>query len=133
MAVAERIGIIGGNGWLGSALIRAALDAGIADPSRLTVSSRSGDTGSTTDIGARCTQNNAELVRDSDDVVLSVRPFQFRDLDVDLHGKLVLSVMAGVGCETIAKQTRAAAIIRAMPNAAAAIGQSFTPCSPRIR
>jgi pyrroline-5-carboxylate reductase len=35
--------------------------------------------------------------------------------------------MAGAGCETIAKQTNATAIVRAMPNAAAAIGQSFTP------
>ncbi len=60
-------------------------------------------------------------------MILSVRPFQFRDLNVDLRGKLVLSVMAGVGCETIAKQTNATAIVRAMPNAAAAIGQSFTP------
>jgi pyrroline-5-carboxylate reductase len=91
MAIAERIGIIGGNGWLGSALIRAALDGGIVDPARLTVSSRSGDRRSIADIGARWTQNNEELVKNSDVVVLSVRPFQFRDLDVDLRGKLVLS------------------------------------------
>ena len=127
MAIAERIGVIGGNGWLGSALIRAAVNAGVVDPAKLAVSSRSGDRGSIADIGARWTQSNAELVKNSDVVILSVRPFHFRDLDVDLRGKLVLSVMAGVGCETIAKQTRAAAIIRAMPNAAAAIGQSFTP------
>ena len=127
MAIAERIGVIGGNGWLGSALIRAAVNAGVVDPAKLAVSSRSGDRGSIADIGARWTQSNAELVKNSDVVILSVRPFHFRDLVVDLRGKLVLSVMAGVGCETIAKQTRAAAIIRAMPNAAAAIGQSFTP------
>jgi pyrroline-5-carboxylate reductase len=127
MAIAERIGVIGGNGWLGSALIRAAFDAGIVDPARLTVSSRSGDKGSIADIDALWTRDNAELVEHSDVVVLSVRPFQFRDLDVDLSGKVVLSVMASVGCEAIAKQTQAAAIVRAMPNAAAAIGQSFTP------
>lgn len=127
MAIAERFGVIGGNGWLGSALIRAAVDAGIVDPARLTISSRSGDKGLIADIDARWTQNNAELVERSDVVILSVRPFQFRDLDVDLPGKLVLSVMAGVGCETIAKQTNATAIVRAMPNAAAVIGQSFTP------
>jgi pyrroline-5-carboxylate reductase len=97
------------------------------DRARLTVSSRSAKDGSIADIGVRWTQNNAELVKNSDVVIVSVRPFQFRNLDIDLREKLVLSVMAGVGCETIAKQTRAAAIIRAMPNAAAVIGQSFTP------
>ena len=127
MAIAERFGVIGGNGWLGSALIRAAVDAGIVDPVKLTISSRSGDKGLIADIDARWTRNNAELVNHSDVVILSVRPFQFRDLDVDLRGKLVLSVMAGVDCEAIAKQTNATAIVRAMPNAAAAIGQSFTP------
>jgi pyrroline-5-carboxylate reductase len=127
MAIAERFGVIGGNGWLGSALIRAAVDAGIVDPVKLTISSRSGDKGLIADIDARWTRNNAELVNHSDVVILSVRPFQFRDLDVDLRGKLVLSVMAGVGCEAIANQTNARAIVRAMPNAAAAIGQSFTP------
>jgi pyrroline-5-carboxylate reductase len=127
MAIAERFGVIGGNGWLGSALIRAAVRARILDPAKLTISSRSGDKGSIADIDARWTRNNAELVEHSDVVILSVRPFQFRDLDVDLRGKLVLSVMAGVGCETIAKQANATAIVRAMPNAAAVIGQSFTP------
>jgi pyrroline-5-carboxylate reductase len=110
MAIAEWIGVIGGNGWLGSALIRAALSSAIADPARMTVSSRSGHKGSIPDIGARWTQNHAELVKNSDDVVSSVRPFPFRDLDVAQRRKLVLSVMAGVGCETIADQTQAAAI-----------------------
>jgi pyrroline-5-carboxylate reductase len=127
MTIAKRIGVIVGNGWLGSALIRAAVDAGIVNTAKLTISSRSCGKGLVADIDARWTRNNAELVKHSDVVILSVRPFQFRDLDVDLRGKLALSVMAGVGCETIAKQPRAAAIVRAMPNAAAAIGQSFTP------
>jgi pyrroline-5-carboxylate reductase len=127
MAIAERVGVIGGSGWLGSALIRAAVSAGIFDPAKLTIGSRSCDNGLIADIDARWTRNNAELVAGSDVVILSVRPFQFHDLDVDLGERLVVSVMAGVSCETIAKQTNAAAIVRAMPNAAAAIGQSFTP------
>lgn len=52
---------------------------------------------------------------------------QFRDVHLDLSGKLVLSVMAGVSCDAIAARTQASRIIRSMPNAAAAIGQSFTP------
>jgi pyrroline-5-carboxylate reductase len=127
MAIAERIGIIGGNGWLGGALIRAAVSTGLVDPARLTISCRSENRGSAADINARWTHDNAELVDQSDVVILSVRPFQFRNVEADLRGKLVLSVMAGVSCEAIADQTKATTIVRSMPNAAAVIGQSFTP------
>jgi pyrroline-5-carboxylate reductase len=127
MAIAERIGVIGGNGWLGSALIRAAVANGIVDPARLIISCRSGNKGSVADIGARWTDDNAELVDHSDVVILSVRPFQFRDVGTPMPDKLVISVMAGVSCDAIASQTTATRIVRSIPNAAAAIGQSFTP------
>ena len=127
MTTTARIGIIGGNGWLGGALIRAAVSTGTVDPARLTISCRSGGKGSIADIAAHWTQDNSELVARSDVVVLSVRPSQFRELKVNLREKLVLSVMAGIPCKAIAELTRATNIVRSMPNAAAAIGQSFTP------
>lgn len=127
MAIAERIGVIGGNGWLGGALIRAAVSAGAVDPARLMISSRSDNRGSIADIAATWTKDSAELARRSDVVILSVRPFQFRELSIDLRGKLAVSVMAGLSCDDIGRSTGATAIVRSMPNAAAAIGQSFTP------
>ena len=127
MALTQRIGVIGGNGWLGGALIRAAVSTGLVDPERLTISSRSKNKGSAADINTRWTHDNTELVEQSDVVILSVRPIQFRSVKVDLREKLVLSVMAGVSCKTIADQTNATTIVRSMPNAAAVIGQSFTP------
>ena len=127
MTKTARIGVIGGNGWLGSALIRAAVSNGTVDPARLTISSRSGNKGSIADIPAHWTQDNDEVVERSDVVVLSVRPLQFRDLNLDLRQKLAISVMAGVSCAAIAERMGATRIIRSMPNAAAAIGQSFTP------
>ena len=127
MSINQRIGIIGGNGWLGSALIRGAVSAGTVDPSRLCISSRSGNRGSIADIPALRTQDNATLIRESDVVVIAVRPDQFRSISLDLRDKLVLSVMAGVRCSEIAARTGAQQVVRTLPNAAAAIGRSFSP------
>lgn len=127
MAISERLGVIGGNGWLGSAIVRSAVTAGVVDPARLTLSSRSGTQGSLAGLPAHWTRDNAELADRSDVVILSVRPEQFGDIAIDLGGKLAISVMAGVSCAAIAAQTKADRIVRTLPNAAAAIGKSFTP------
>ncbi len=130
----QRIGVIGGNGWLGGALIRAAVEKGVVDPALLTVSSRSQNRGVISSIPLHWTNDNAELVERSDVVFLSVRPQNFNELDIDLSDKLAVSVMAGVSCAAIAAKTGASRIGRSMPNAAAAIGQSFTPwfASPQV-
>lgn len=127
MTIANRVGIVGGNGWIASALVRAAVTGGIVDPARLILSSRSGSKGSIADLNVHWTLNNDELVERSDIVVLSVRPEQFGHVQIDLRDKLVISVMAAISCESIAEKTRAERIVRAVPNAAAAISRSFTP------
>ena len=134
MSHAQRIGVIGGNGWLGSALIRAAVDRGVVALEQLTVSSRSDNTGAINDLPVHWTHDNRELVQRSDIVILSVRPAEFDDVSIDLSNKLAVSVMAGVSCATISGKTNATRVVRAIPNAAAAIGQSFTPwfASPQV-
>lgn len=127
MKIAARIGIIGGNGWLGGAIASAAVAAGVVDGALLTLSSRSGERGGVAIPGAHWTTDNAELVRRSDVVVLSVRPHQFRAVEIDARGKLVISVMAGVPARVLAERTGAEQIVRAMPNAAASLRRSFTP------
>lgn len=127
MRVDQKVGIIGGNGWLGSAMAQAALSAGVLSPGNLTISSRSGPGDALKNSGAYWTSDNEELARRSALVVLSVRPGQFGQIAANLSGKLVVSVMAGVSCNEIAAQTHASRIVRAMPNAAAAIRKSFTP------
>lgn len=127
MTIAARIGIIGGNGWLGNAIARAAVAAGAVDATRLTLSSRSDNRGAAEIPGARWTKDNGELVDRSDVVVLSVRPDQFQGVRVDARGKLVVSVMAGVPARAIAEGTGADEVVRAIPNAAAGIRRSFTP------
>lgn len=127
MKIDQRVGIVGGNGWLGSAMAQAALSTGVLTPENLTISSRSGIGDALKTSGANWTSNNEELVKRSDLVVLSVRPAQFSQIAANLSGKLVVSVMAGISCSEIASQTHASRIVRAMPNAAAAIRKSFTP------
>jgi pyrroline-5-carboxylate reductase len=56
-----------------------------------------------------------------------VRPEQFQGVHIAAHGKLVISVMAGVPARAIAERTGADEVVRALPNAAAAIRRSFTP------
>ncbi|MEK0084648.1 pyrroline-5-carboxylate reductase family protein [Benzoatithermus flavus] len=127
MTIEARIGIIGGNGWLGNAIARAAVATGAVDPTRLTLSSRSGNLGAATIPGVHWTRDNGELVDRSDVVVLSVRPEQFQGVHIAAHGKLVVSVMAGVPARAVAERTGGDEVVRAMPNAAAAIRRSFTP------
>lgn len=127
MTIERRIGIIGGNGWLGSAIASAAIAAGAVDPARLTLSGRS-DLSTFPDIpGVHRTNSNAELVLRSDVVILSVGPAQFADVHIEAADKLVVSVMAGIAADRIAEHTGASEIVRTIPNAAAAIGRSFTP------
>ncbi|PSJ63024.1 pyrroline-5-carboxylate reductase family protein [Pseudaminobacter soli (ex Li et al. 2025)] len=121
------IGIIGGTGWLGSAIARSMLKAGFLEPSQLILSSRSTAHGLTGWPDVTCTADNQELAARADVIILSVRPDQFSAVEIDARGKLVISVMAGVPITTLAERTNSDRIVRAMPNAAAEIGKSYTP------
>lgn len=127
MTIEQRIGIIGGNGWLGSAIASTAVAAGAVDPARLTLSGRSPLSTFPDLPGVHRTNSNAELAERSDVVILSVGPAQFADVRIEAAGKLVVSVMAGITAARIADQTGATQVVRTIPNAAAAIGRSFTP------
>lgn len=119
------LGIIGGTGWLGRAIALALLDSDFIKPDHLMISNRSGV--SNFEPGVRLLADNQHLVDLSDIVVLSIRPEQFRELQINARGKLVISLMAGVPAATISAATGADAVVRAMPNAAVEIRQSFTP------
>lgn len=127
MRTDARIGIIGGSGWLGNAIAQAAVASGLLEPGQLVLSGRSNLRRAAEIPGSRFTKDNAELVAQSDVVVLSVRPEHFSDVHIDTQGKLVISVMAGVPAQTIAERTGASQVVRSIPNAAAAIRRSFTP------
>ncbi|WP_110654523.1 pyrroline-5-carboxylate reductase family protein [Salinicola halimionae] len=129
----QTLGIIGGNGWLGSAVSRSILARGVIAPEQLVVTaSRSGYRYAQWP-GVTCVDDVEALLVLADVVMISVRPEQFDDLEIrdalqiKSEHKLVMSLMAGVSQARLVQATGSDRIVRAMPNAAAAIGASYTP------
>lgn len=121
----RRIGIIGGGGWLGSAIAMSLLRSGSIRPDELVCSYRSKLPRE--NIGCRWTTDNDELVKASDVVILCVRPSDWQAFNLDAADKLVISVMAGIPIHDIRVKTGSNRVARALPNAAAELGFSFTP------
>jgi pyrroline-5-carboxylate reductase len=128
MSSAPLVGIIGGGGWLGRSIAAQALASGVIAEKSLILSSRSARAGGLGKWAAvEWTSDNSDLVRRSDVVILSVRPHQFFDLSLEAEGRLVISVMAGVSMTTLQSRLGTTRVVRAMPNAAAEVGLSYTP------
>ncbi|MBP0580373.1 NAD(P)-binding domain-containing protein [Labrys sp. LIt4] len=125
MSGSLKIGVIGANGWLGGAIVQALLDAGIVSPEHLVLSLRSGEP--TRFPAARWTRDNQDLADSVDLLIVSVRPADWPALGVRAAGKLVISVMAGIGLERLIAGLGSERVVRALPNAAAEVRASFTP------
>lgn len=120
-----KVGIIGGAGWLGGAIADAMLDAGLFDPQDLTLSYRSSRPERLADVF--WTSDNKVLADRSDIVIVSVRPADWPTVHIDLSGKLVISVMAGIRLETLSHHHNTRRVVRTLPNAAAEVRRSYTP------
>lgn len=120
-----RVGIIGGGGWLGNAICEAILEAGVVEQRTLSLSYRKDRPRRFPD--AFWTTDNRELVERSNVVILSVRPQDWPSLKVSIADRLVISVMAGIRLSAICDQHATTRAVRAMPNAAAEVGKSYTP------
>lgn len=125
MKTPHRIGIVGANGMIGGALARAMVETGLLPPSQLTLSCRSAPPGWLPE--AVWTHDNQALADASDTVILSVRPEDWPRIGLSAPGKLVVSVMAAVPMAEIVAGTGTDRVVRALPNAAAEVGASYTP------
>jgi pyrroline-5-carboxylate reductase len=125
MSHALKIGVIGGSGWLGSAISQAILNARLTSPEDLTLSCRGEPP--TLFQGARWTRDNQELADRSDVIIVSVRPADLPSLAINAGSNLLISVMAGIRLNELAEHFKANRVVRAMPNAAAEVGKSYTP------
>lgn len=123
------LGIIGGTGWLGRSIATALVSSDFIQPQSLMLSSRSGKLSEphATLCNVRITDDNQYLVDQSDVVILSVRPQDLAAVHIDMQDKLLISLVAGVSLADIRELTGSRRVVRAMPNAALEIRQSYTP------
>jgi pyrroline-5-carboxylate reductase len=127
-----KLAFIGG-GVMGEAIISALLDKGVAQPADITVC----------DIVARrrrhlerthsikAVDSSVAAIKGSDIVILAVKPQEFSTAAKGIGRRLkadqtVLSIMAGISTATIRDTLGHEAIVRAMPNTPAQIGEAMT-------
>ena len=126
-----KIGIIG-CGNMGSCLVRGMVDKGICEGNSILLNDKeeskagalAGETGSRT-------EELRSVVKDSDILVIAVKPQDsdtlLRDIAADIDRQTIVSIMAGVRIEGIAKKLgKEVPIARAMPNMAALVSESIT-------
>ena len=128
----KKIAIIGG-GNLGTAIAEGLLKSKFCKAADITITKRNIATlKNLADIGVQVTTDNNAAIRNSELVILAIKPFQVNDvlsgLKKDLTTKHVLvSVVTGVminDIETVIKKKLP--VFRAMPNTAIAIQESMT-------
>lgn len=130
--MSKKIAIIGG-GNLGSAIAEGLLKSKFSNPSEIIVTKRNPAT--LKDLKSRgvvVSDNNNDAVRNSEVVILAVKPFQIKEvvegIKNDLSKKHILvSVVTGVLIKDIEQVVeKDLAMFRAMPNTAIAIQESMT-------
>lgn len=127
-----KLAFIGG-GVMGEAIIAGALAKGVAKPDEITVCdvlpARREHLAKT--YGVRATEDAADAIGGADIAVLAVKPQEFASAARALAGhfaggQTVMSIMAGVTVATIRDSLRHEAIVRAIPNTPAQIGEGMT-------
>jgi pyrroline-5-carboxylate reductase len=123
-----------GAGTMGEAILRGILRAGKLSPSQVCASDVRAD--ALADLGKRygirTTDDNLEAARAATVALLCVKPHQLGAvLNTDamreaLSGKVVISIAAGVRLQQLANWLPTSALIRAMPNTPALIGEGMT-------
>lgn len=81
--------------------------------------------------GVKPFTDNTEAIKDTDIIILSVKPQRIESVYVNLKGKVpsdavVLSIVAGASLTSISNGLSHPAVIRAMPNTPAQIGEGIT-------
>jgi pyrroline-5-carboxylate reductase len=122
-----------GAGAMGEAMIHAMLARGLVRPQQVAASdalpARCQELAARH--GIRTTTDNATVVANAEIVVLAIKPQVLPAVLDDLqgkipHGALALSIVAGVHLSVLADGLQVSAIVRAMPNTPAQIGEGIT-------
>jgi pyrroline-5-carboxylate reductase len=135
-----KIAFIGG-GNMGTAILSALIDKGLAGPADITVSDimkeRLEYLKST--YGVSVTTDNTSAVNGKEVILLSVKPQTLPDIMPELKGKidagqLIISIMAGIRISTIREGIGCNSIVRVMPNMPAQVfeGMSGWTTTPEV-
>lgn len=132
-----KLGIIGA-GKMGEAILAGAFAKGLYSAKDVILSVRTEAHRQELEAkyGVKATLDNRELAKNSDIIVLSVKPKSVVDVvasiaDVIPSGSLVISTAAGVPLDVIESRVRGSlAVIRTMPNMAVSVGEGMTVLSP---
>jgi pyrroline-5-carboxylate reductase len=126
------IGFIGG-GNMGEAMLAAVLSKALAKPEAISVSdvSRERLEHLKKQYSITVTTDNIEAVSGKAIVILAVKPQNLPEVMKELKGKitssqLVLSIIAGAKINTISQGLDHAAVVRAMPNTPARVGEGMS-------
>ncbi len=138
MLTGKRIAIIG-SGTMGRALAGGLLRSGKVEASQLACTARTRQTAErlSTELGLRCTTDNAEAARESEIVVLCLKPKDVAKACEGLkakgalgHAPLVVSIAAGVSTGSLQDALgEGIPVVRAMPNTPCFIGKGMTVVS----
>jgi pyrroline-5-carboxylate reductase len=127
-----QIALIGG-GNMGEAMLAAILSKALAKPEAISVSdvSQSRLDYLKKQYAVKVTADNIEAVSAKDIVILAVKPRNLAEVMAGLKGKLqsnqlVLSIIAGARTKTLSGGLNHSAVIRAMPNTPARVGEGMS-------
>lgn len=133
----KKIGFIGA-GKMGSALMQGIIKAGLAQPEQVGASDvyEPGLKALEKELGIRVSTDNKTIIRDSDIVILAVKPQTLGSVLANIKPeiskeKLLISIAAGVPISTyeeaLLEDTR---VIRVMPNIAATVSEAASGIAP---
>jgi len=122
-----------GSGTMAEAMIRGLLAQEIVKPEQIMASGPRPERGREleTKYGVRVTVDNTEAAEEGQIVALSIKPQVLANVMPEIRGHLrrrdlVLSILAGTPIRLLADGLAHAAVVRAMPNTPAQIGQGIT-------
>lgn len=130
-----------GCGTMGRAIVTGLLEADILRPEQVlgTIPNPDEATLTADALGIRVVSDNVAAVRQSEVVVLAVKPQVAQQVLIEpalrdaLNGKLLISIAAGIRLEQLDEWLPETALIRAMPNTPCTIRQGMTVLAPGPR
>ncbi|NFO89456.1 pyrroline-5-carboxylate reductase [Clostridium botulinum] len=133
----RKIGFIG-CGNMGSSMVGGLINSGSFESKNIFVSTKTESSASNMKdkFNINASINNKDVVKNSNIIILSVKPYMFKDVineikDYLTEDKLIISVAAGITIENledlISKKHK---IIRSMPNTPALVGEAMSAICP---